>query len=220
MVDRQAVWNTVERYSPVAFLAAGGLLLVAGTIDGLEVFTPIETQHGVLLWLEGLTGFGGVVLSFVGLLGLYPNLLDETPRMARTGMLLALGPTGFFSFVVVSCSFVAPLMGFPSLKTLVPSFVTIIGVTLLLFSLAITVFGVASFRTAVPSRTVGGALLIVAVTWVAFFGVTWTYAPNTPVWMTFVQTIVMGLPLAFIGYRLRTDAEGVQHRTPSTVPIA
>lgn len=220
MENRQAFWNTVERHRAAVFVAAGGFLLVAGIINGLDVFTSIEAQHGVLLWLEGLTGFGGVVLSFIGLLGLYPNLLNATPRMARTGILLALGPTAFFSFVVVSCSVLAPLLGFPSLKTLVPSFVTIIGVILLLFSVAITIFGVASFRTAIPSREVGGALTVVAMTWFAFFGVTWAYAPNTPVWMTFVQTVVMGLPLAFIGYRLRTDTEGAEHRTTSTVPTA
>jgi hypothetical protein len=218
MVDRQAFSNAAERYRAAVFLSAGGLLLIAGIINGIDVFTSIETQHGVLLWLEGLTGFGGVVLSFVGILGLYPDLLDTTPRMARTGVLLAVGPTAFFTFVVVSCSVLAPLVGFPSLKTLVPSFVTIIGVTLLLFSVAITIFGVASFRTAVPSRAVGGALLVVAITWFAFFGATWAYAPNTPVWITFVQSVVMGLPLVFNGYRLRTDAESTEHRATSTVP--
>ena len=217
MVDRRAFSNATERHRAAVFLAAGGLLLIAGIINGIDIFTSVETQHGTLLWLEGLTGFGGVVLSFVGILGLYPDLLDATPRMARTGVLLAVGPTAFFTFVVVSCSVLAPLVGVPSLKTLVPSFVTIIGVTLLLFSVAITIFGVASFSTAVPSRAVGGALLVVAITWFAFFGATWAYAPNTPVWITFVQSVVMGLPLAFIGYRLRTDAENTEHRTTSTV---
>ena len=217
MVDRQAFWNAAERYRAAVFLAAGGLLLVTGIINGIDVFTSIETQHGVLLWLEGLTGFGGVVLSFVGILGVYPDLRNAAPRMARIGILLAGGPTGFFSFVVVSCGVLAPVMGFPSLKSLVPSFVTIIGVTLFLFSIAITIFGVASFRTSVPSRAVGGALVIVAISWFAFFGATWAYAPNTPVWITFGQTVVMGLPLAFIGYRLRTDAGNTEHRTTSTV---
>jgi len=220
MIDGRFISNVAERYSAAVFLAAGGLLLIAGIINGIDVFTSIETQHGVLLWLEGLTGFGGVVLSFVGLLGLSPKLLDATPRMARTGILLAVGPTGFFSFVVVSCSILAPLLGFPSLKTLVPSFVTIIGVTLLLFSVAITIFGVASFRTSVPSRAVGGALVVVAITWFAFFGATWAYAPNTPVWITSVQSVMMGLPLAFIGHRLRTGAESTEHQTSSTIPIA
>ena len=217
MVDRRAFSNATERHRAAVFLSAGGLLLIAGIINGIDVFTSIETQQGVLLWLEGLTGFGGAVLSFVGILGLYPDLRDTTPRMARTGILLAGGPTGFFSFVVVSCGVLAPVMGFPSLKSLVPSFVTIIGVTLFLFSIAITIFGVASFRTSVPSRAVGGALVIVAISWFAFFGATWAYAPNTPVWITSVQSVIMGLPLAFIGYRLRTDAGNTEHRTTSTV---
>lgn len=217
MVDRSIIWNTLELHSATVFIAAGGLLLVAGLINGIDVVTPLDTQHGVILWLEGLTGFGGVILSVIGILGLYPNLHDATPGLARTGILCALAPTGFFTFVVVSCSVLAPILGFPSLKTLVPSFVTIIGVILLVFSVAVSIFGVASFRTAVPSRAVGGALLVVAITWFAFFGATWVYAPNTPVWVTFVQTVMMGLPLTFIGYRLRTAYTGVNHRTPSGV---
>lgn len=217
MPTRSTFWNVVDRYSGTVFLVAGGLLLTAGIINGVDVLTPIETQHGVLLWLEGLTGFGGVVLSFVGMIGLYPDLFSRAPRTARTGILLALGPAGFFSFVVVSCAVLAPLLGFPSLKSLIPSFVTIIGVILLLFSVGITLFGVASLRTAVPTRAVGGSLLVVAFVWFAFFGVTWAYAPNTPVWITFVQTIAMGLPLTFIGYSLRTAAQGVDHQSPSAV---
>ena len=112
MVGRRAFSNATECHRAAVFLSASGLLLIAGIINGLGVFASIETQHGALLWLEGLTGFGGVVLSFVGILGLYPDLLNATPRMARTGILLAVGPTAFFSFVAVSCSVLAPLMGF------------------------------------------------------------------------------------------------------------
>lgn len=220
MIGKRIWGRILEQTSPSVFLLAGGLLLITTTINGVDVFTPIDTQQGVLLWLEGLTGFGGVVLSFVGLLGLYPTLSDAAPRLARAGKLLAVGPTVFFSVVLVSCTVLAPLIGFPSLKTLVPSFLIIAGGILLLFAVAMTLFAVASLRTAVPSRPVGSLLLVIAAAWFAFFGITWVYAPNTPVWMTFVQTAMMAVPMTAIGYRLRIDAEWADSTASSAAPTA
>lgn len=218
--QRIILGKVLERWSASVFLAAGGLLLVTTAINGVDVVTPIDTQEGVLLWLEGLTGFGGVVLTFVGLLGLYSRLSNVAPRLARTGTLLAVGPTMFFTVVLVFCAGLAPALGYPSLKTLVPSFVTIATGTLLPFALALTLFGIGSLRTAMPSRSVGGFLLVIAAAWFVFFGATWVYAPHTPVWVTFVQTSMMAVPTVAIGYHLRTDTGWAHHAASSDVTTA
>lgn len=219
MNGRRAISGDVlEQWSASAFLVAGGLLLITTTVNGVEVFASIDTQRGSLLLLEGFTGFGGVVLSFVGLLGLYPRLSAARPRTARAGLLLAVGPTLFFAVVLVTCSILAPVMGFPSLKTLVPSFAMIFGGILLPFAVSLALFGVASFGAGVPSRPVAGSLLVMAVAWFAFFGTTWLYAPNTPVWVTFVQTLAMAAPMTFIGYRLRSDTAWADRSVASAVP--
>lgn len=67
-------WDTLERWSATVFLAAGALFFVAGVIGALGAYTPVNTEGEFMLFVEGIGGFGGVVLSYIGLLSLYPRL--------------------------------------------------------------------------------------------------------------------------------------------------
>lgn len=185
---------------------------------GIDLFTPVETQEGTLLFIEGLTGFGGVVLSFVGLLGLYPRLADAELRLARAGVSLAVLPAAFFFTLLVVCTMLAPLLGFPSLKTLVPPLRLITETTLILYAVATTLFGVASLRSSGLPRIVGGSLLLVAVTWFGFFSALVIYQYEIPISVTFVQSITLTVSLIAIGYFLPSELEPTVPGELSTDP--
>lgn len=213
---RRVEWPALGRWGSIWFLGAGGLLFVATVINGLDAFTPLETQAGLWLHAEAVAGFGGVALSFAGLLSLRPRLADVSPRLARTGVWLAVGPTAFFVTLLVVCTAVAGLLDLPSVKVLVPAFDVIVGTVVLLFAAGLFCFGGASLRTAVPSRSIGVLLLVAALAWVVFFGALQVYGYETPTWVTFGQTATMAGVMLGIGWRLRTGPDALS-RTVAAV---
>lgn len=215
---RTLLWTLSKEWSATVFMIAGGLLFVATAINGIDLFTPVATQEGTLLFIEGLTGFGGVVLSFVGLLGLYPRLADAEPRLAQAGISLAVLPGALFFTLLVVCSMLAPLLGLPSLKTLVPPLRLITETTLILYAVATTLFGVTSLRLSGLSRVVGGSLLLVAVTWFGFFGALVIYQYDIPIWVTFVQSTTLAVALISVGYCLPSETGSAATRELSTDP--
>lgn len=204
---RTISWGSLEQLDAPLFFAAGGLLLATTAINGLDAFTSIETQAGLFLTIEGASGFGGVVLFFVGLMALYPRLSDISPRLARSGLWLSLGPGVFFAGLLVVCSGLATLLALPSLKTLIPSFGLITAILLASFVIALTLFGVCSMRTSDSMEIIGGLLLVTAAAWFGLFGAIVVYRYQTPTWVTFVQTALMAGAMAGIGFRLRMIGE-------------
>lgn len=205
--DNTPLAARLETWSATFFVAGGGLFLVATAINGLGLFTSVATQQGILQSIEGMSGFGGVVLTFLGLLGLYPRLARRTPRLARAGVSLAVLPATFFLVLLVVCSALAPFLGFPSLKTLVPSFHFIFETIVFLFAVSLTLFGVASLAPGRASRIVGALFFVVAGGWFVFFGALEVYHYDIPIWVTFVQTTMMAVPLGTIGYFLQSGTE-------------
>lgn len=213
-------WDALEGWDGPVFLVAGALLLVAAGINAVNVITSIPTQQGVLLALEGATGFGGVLLSFVGLLALYPRLRGPSPRLARAGVLLAAGPAAFFASLLVACLGLAPLLGVPSVKTVIPSFAFIVATILISYAIGITLVGLACLRTGVPSRTVGRLLLVVAAAWFGLFAAVLVFRYDTPTWVTFLQTAAMAGPFLAIGVRLRSGDDPAGRTRPAADPTA
>lgn len=211
----KAAWSLLSRWTATVYLLGGGLVLVATAINGVGLFTPIATQEGALLFIEGLTGFGGVVLSFIGLIGLYPRLADAVSGLSRAGISLAVLPGTFFISLIVVCSMLAPLLGFPSLKTLVPPLRLVTETTLILYAVATTLFGVASLRSAGLSRAIGWGLLVVAVSWVGFLSVLVLYQYDIPIWITFVQSTTLAVSLLTIGYTLPSETGPAVAEEPS-----
>lgn len=71
------VSEKLKRWSPRLFLAAGGLLVVYASLNGLWAFADMATRE---------SGFQfGYVLGFLGLLGLYPSLVIRSPKLSRLG---------------------------------------------------------------------------------------------------------------------------------------
>ena len=58
-------WQSLERWSPRAFLVAGALLTVFAALVALEVFGGVNTP-------QALVAIPALVAGIVGLFGLYP----------------------------------------------------------------------------------------------------------------------------------------------------
>lgn len=167
-------WATFEEWRSTAFLTSGGVTVVAIALKQLEyaaVLTPPE-------WVNDLFGYLPIAVALVGVIGLYPRLREAAPRLSRAG--LALAGVGLLGSVG---SFVGERIGeFVGVGGEVPPGpVVILPLLALLFSpFAHLLFGVASWRTRIPSRPIALSLL-------ALFGS----------WLSLVAGIVTGMRLFF-----------------------
>lgn len=207
VVDTWSVgWEWIAGWCATAFLAAGGLLLATAVVEALSAVTS-TSPPGIA---TGVTGFSGVSLTYVGLLGVYPRVIDRAPRFARAGV-------AFVTLPVVAI-FVLTVWGVVGHKTSavpVPIAVIPIGVVFmaafLLFVLGTTFFGVASLRGDRLPRTVGRLLVALAATWVVPLVAGLAYGTRFPVWFDVAHFGVLSLITGAIGYRLRfvhTDRAG------------
>lgn len=196
-------WELLEKWRAWVFLGAGVLMLV-GSIDlVLELLVGIETAD------FGVFAFFSVMVSYVGLLGLYPRLAERAPWLARVGVLLPLVP---ISILVVDVS--ALLVGAnPPIGELIGGEAVFLSLFVGLGT-GITAFAVASILTTVPSRAVGGALLPYAATWFVFLGVVVVYGSiSDPI--TLLGNLAMAAGLLAVGYLLWDSARAGQHREPA-----
>lgn len=153
-------WESLERWSATLFLVAGGLLVVHAGIHVLTAFTSVNYP----LHHEVPFGFVGMMLGHVALLGLYPQLIDRSPRLAQAGAVpTVLGAVGW---LVIGASSLAESLGVTA-----PPWLGIAGPFVILgVVLGYLVFGVAGLRTDVVSRTT--ALVLVTPALVMVFNVT------------------------------------------------
>jgi hypothetical protein len=135
-------WNALEQWSATLFLVAGGLLVVHTVIHVLMAFTNVtypfhhEVPFGVV----------GMILGLIALLGLYPQLGDRSPKLARTGAILAVLAT--FGWLVIGTTALAEDLGMSP-----PDWLGIFGIlTILTFSLGYLVFSAAGLRTDIIAR--------------------------------------------------------------------
>lgn len=143
-----------------------------------------------------LSPFLGFIISYFGLLGLYPRLADSIP-LARVSLLLLLIP------VIVLLVYIATaLIGTEFLFAEPVSFGAFI-----LFALGIVLFGVGSYQTGVPSREAGLSLLALAAAWFVLLGA--GLIDGFPVWqpVVFGTSAIMTVALLVIGYLLRTGTD-------------
>lgn len=77
MNARRNPFELLEGHSAVLFLVAGVLLIGYAALTGVEAFTTATVEPNLFEF--------GYVLGFLGLLGLYPRLVDQQPWLARVG---------------------------------------------------------------------------------------------------------------------------------------
>lgn len=103
--------QSLERWRPTLFLVGGGLVVGHAAIRALEAFTTVTPPPDVFAPL-------GYLVALVGLVTLYPSLVDRSPYVTRIATVLAAIPlvgwsgfavTGLLELVEVAPALVAPL---------------------------------------------------------------------------------------------------------------
>lgn len=136
-------WGSLERWSSTLFLVAGGLLVVHSVIHVLIAFTSVSYPFHH----EFPFGVAGMILGFVALFGLYPQLVARSPKLTHVGAVLAgFGTVGWIA------------LGLGTLiEELGASPPELLGTTapLIIFGviLGYLLFGVTGLRTQTVSRT-------------------------------------------------------------------
>ena len=84
-INNTEQWGSLEQWSSPLFLVAGGLLVVHSVIHVLTAFTSVSYPFHH----EFPFGVAGMILGFVALFGLYPQLVARSPKLAHAGAVLA-----------------------------------------------------------------------------------------------------------------------------------
>jgi hypothetical protein len=201
------LWNSLEKWSATLFLVAGGVLVVFAALLGVEAFTDRTFPTDIF-------GPGGFAIAFVGLLGLYPRLADESPWLARVGAVT--GPIAAVGAAVTSVWYMGVAMGmFPGDPA--PAYIGVFFIGIFIgFLLEFPSFALATLRTDVHSRTLGFLLLAPTIPFVAML-VLLPITGGTAVG-AFILDSGEALAMLAIGYTLRTEnARSSRLTHPSTV---
>jgi len=210
MADADGVLGTLERRSSALLLAGGALAVVYALLFAAEAIQGIM-RPGIP---QGIASGPAYALAFVGLLGLYPAVVDEGRWLARIGAVCAaLGAFGFgavFAVDVAKLAGVVPtpepawlgLLNLPTIIGLIPGFL---------------LFGVASLRSEAHPRPVGYFLLVPAVAFSAnFVALLAVGGGELSPWVFFVVTLGEAFGILGAGYLLRHDARVADRAAPST----
>ena len=196
-------WNSIEQWSPTLFLVGGALLAGHAAVQGIEAFTALTPPLDVFVTT-------GHLVALLGLVGLYPAIVDRSPRLVRGATVVAAITLSGWA-VMTGVRFLAVLGIIPSLSEVFPGvfFVFMLAMMVLTYAL----FGVAALRANKDSRTIGllvlapGALLLVLLVDSALTGA------------SAVDGFVIGgglaLSMLMLGYSLRTWRRPINRGAPA-----
>ena len=179
MIYRDTVAITLEQWSSTAFFLGGGLLLASPAHIVLELFMDIPLPS----WLVALFILPGLMATLVGLLGLYPLLVDRAPILALAGGVVA-GITGTILAVIfgwiIGDAFLSAVFG---VVVGTPPAVLFMLLALTM-TLGFVLFGVATLRSSSLTRSFGLLLLSFAAPWFVVLATTLVYGSSFPDWLT------------------------------------
>lgn len=191
------------------FLVAGALLLVTGIVEVIDPYVAASLQGP-----GGIVGFGGTVLSFVGLLGLYPRLVRGNRNLARTGIGLLSLPV-LFVLVLFVWSLSAAFLPLPSLTAMIPGGGVVLMGVFILFGAGTATFGVVSLQSTPLSRNVGLLLFVLAASWLVLLGGAVVYG-QIPAWVLLGDSVMKAFALIGIGYLLRVGTTPGERTEPAS----
>lgn len=204
-MNDDGVLKTLERWSSTLYLVAGGLLVGNALLLGYEAFVGSAAPEDVL-------GPPGFLVGFLGLFGLYAALAVRTPKLARAAAVVAVVAAG--GWAVITPFSVGGELGSLAGEQLPMAVVVVAWVATIL---AYSLFGAASLRSGVHSRTVGlllfspAVLIVTLIVGAGVFGGS-AVAP-------FLVGSGQALAHLAIGYALRTEdppAATTESRADST----
>ena len=205
MLDGTDWRRTLGKWSGIAFLVAGVSVSIAAIAMAVVLVTDMSPGM-----ITGLPTMVGLLISYLGMFGLYPRLAARNRRAALASIV-------FLLFPVIGIGF---WLGNDLVVGQMPPYVNLlIGLISGGFVIGLALYGITSYRLQVPSQRVGLALLALAVPWVVLLGSGIVYE-NAPAWLDFVATSMMGGLLLVIGYLTWTDSSMTTPEEPTPDPAA
>ncbi len=198
-------WGVLERRRSALFLISGCILVLYAISNGLWAFTGLMPEgHGLEI---------GYTLGFLGLLGLYPTLADDSPWLARVGAVAA--GCGVVAILYVSANDFVHLAGITSAN--LPGWRVLRLLPLIGFIFGYLPLGMASLRSGAHPRSVGLLLLLPGVITILMLVSIVTGHPLLDRFQTvFVVSAGEAMAHLAIGTTLRTDASPTDDMDPST----
>lgn len=202
--------ESVERWSPKLFLAAGVLILLA------------VLNHSIVLFNEGYTpGYVSAPLVFVGLITalagaatLYPRLREAKPRLAKLSLVAAVaGMSIFFVMLVWALANMAGVAPNPKPVIAVPALVLLLAGFVLL---GITVVRTETYPTAVGLLLMALVVALLAV----FLAANVLFEGEVPDLYTMGVYTTQVVILLSIWSRLRTEVASTDRTDSATEPVA
>jgi hypothetical protein len=193
----------LEQRSASAFLVTGVLILASLVVPvGLEPFTKWS-------WVSGIVLIALAVVSVaVGLIGLYPRVNDQTPKLALAGVGAAMvAGVAALGLVVLTGVAVGNEVDFGMIVATPMRVFMLVGLLMAGgFSLSLLLFGAAIWHSESSSRTVGGLLIVgggalLAPVAVELLGL--LFKVNVPPWLLFPVIVALALDTVAVGYSLR-----------------
>lgn len=180
-------WDWLERWRGTLFVLGGLSGLVSAAVFGLDL---LASDAWWRVWALAQTL--EYLLPFVGLLGVYPALRGRTPTLACLG----LGVAAIAITALVTNRVLLSVMGHDR-----PFGIVLVMVAAMIGGFLI--FGLATWRTDVPSGRIGLSMLGVAGLTVVFFGV--FVAPVHRAWPT-AANVANAVTMLAIGTMLRAGS--------------
>lgn len=190
----------LERWRATAFLIAALWFALSVSITAFDIVVGAEQ---VRLQLGQATVGAGWMAGLVGLLGLYPRLVDRQRSLVRVGLVFTV--VGLVGYAIMTVGVLAIFAGVPEgdVQPLQPVFLPLMLAGSVLTS---PVFGLAILRSDARSRLVG--MLLVAQTLV-FIANALTPTPATVVFVVLLGLLLINVS---VGHLLRTG-RGVTNYT-------
>ncbi|WP_207591759.1 hypothetical protein [Halomontanus rarus] len=202
-------WESLERWSPTAFLVAGVLLALFGALLGVEAFMDRAAP-------EDIFGPAGFLVAMVGVLGICPTLADRTPALARvTAVFAAVAAVGWS--VITALSIVEAIGVLPPLEDVGVLGLTIILVVGVAMVLAYISCGVASLGVDGHSRT--ASLLLLGPPTIFAVMLTGGAIGYTPAWSAFALGSGQALVHLALWATLRTEGKPTDRAEPTPTEV-
>lgn len=191
-------FDALGRWRATAFLIAGAFL-VAFVVRNVIIAWGGGFSETTEAALYVATVAPTELAAYAGLLGLYPEMSERTPRAAGAGVIFAsIAAIAVVGFGVGS---VPPLLASGSPEP--PGIVRLLWIVMLITTiLGFLTFGIASLRSRVPSRTVGALLLVPPITYIVMMA--GGILGYTPPWSTVALSAVQAVAHLAIGLTLRS----------------
>lgn len=202
-ISDRVPWETLERWRAVVFFASGLAWFLMALLNHYELE---YTQDPLLFaWLTEPLLVGGAIGVMIAMLGFYPLIKDEMPRLTgATAILLGLGVLSWIWYVVgntLEWFIVAQRSGTFGSTTTVADYPWL--VVLLSIMLGFLIFSVACLRSGARLRIEGVVMLL------PFLAILVHAASGNFIDMpdpVLLEWAVMGVVMLILGYRLRSGS--------------